>query len=96
MIALEQALVKMSYLLVDFPEILEMDINPLQVRTDGVCALDARIVIEPKDVRKIALPGRPPDDLACTPASTAGRCRWTARRHRSAPSSRRTSRCGAT
>jgi acetyltransferase len=57
MIALEQALVKMSYLLVDFPEILEMDINPLQVRTDGVCALDARIVIEPKDVRKIALPG---------------------------------------
>ena len=57
MVALEQALVKMSYLLVDFPEILEMDINPLQVRTDGVCALDARIVIEPKDVRKIALPG---------------------------------------
>ena len=57
MIALEQSLVKMSYLLVDFPEILEMDINPLQVRTDGVCALDARIVIEPKDVRKIALPG---------------------------------------
>ena len=57
MVALEQALVKMSYLLVDFPEILEMDINPLQVRTDGVCALDARIVIEPKDVRKIQLPG---------------------------------------
>ena len=57
MVALEQALVKMSYLLVDFPEILEMDVNPLQVRTDGICALDARIVIEPKDVRKIVLPG---------------------------------------
>lgn len=57
MVALEQALVKMSYLLVDFPEILEMDINPLQVRPDGICALDARIVIEPKDVRKISLPG---------------------------------------
>jgi acetyltransferase len=56
-IALEQALVKLSYLLVDFPEILEMDVNPLQVRTDGICALDARIVIEPKDVRKITLPG---------------------------------------
>ncbi len=55
--AVEQALVKMGYLLVDFPEILEMDINPLQVRTDGVCALDARIAIEPKDVRKITLPG---------------------------------------
>jgi acetyltransferase len=57
MVALEQALMKMSHLLVDFPEIVEMDINPLQVRTDGVCALDARIVIEPKDVRKIQLPG---------------------------------------
>jgi acetyltransferase len=57
MVALEQALVKFSYLLVDFPEITEMDANPLQVRTDGLCALDARIVIEPKDVRKITLPG---------------------------------------
>ena len=57
MTALEEALVKVSYLLVDFPEILEMDINPLQVRADGLCALDARIVIEPKDVRKILLPG---------------------------------------
>jgi acetyltransferase len=57
MTALEQAMVKVSYLLVDFPEILEMDVNPLQVRADGICALDARIVIEPKDVRKITLPG---------------------------------------
>jgi acetyltransferase len=57
MTALEQAMVKVSYLLVDFPEILEMDVNPLQVRPDGICALDARIVIEPKDVRKITLPG---------------------------------------
>jgi acetyltransferase len=55
--ALEQALVKVSYLLVDFPEIVEMDINPLQVRPDGLCALDARIVIEPRDVRKITAPG---------------------------------------
>jgi acetyltransferase len=57
MMALEQSLVKMSYLLVDFPEIVEMDINPLQARPDGLCALDARIVIEPRDVRKIMLPG---------------------------------------
>ncbi len=57
MTALEQAMVKVSYLLVDFPEIIEMDVNPLQVRPDGICALDARIVIEPKDVRKIVLPG---------------------------------------
>ncbi len=55
--AVEEVIVKVSYLLVDFPEITEMDINPLQVRADGLCALDARIVIQPKDVRKIALPG---------------------------------------
>ncbi len=55
--ALEQTLVKFSYLLVDFPEIVEMDANPLQVRPDGLSALDARIVIDPKDVRKITLPG---------------------------------------
>ena len=63
MTALEQALVKVSYLLVDFPEIVEMDVNPLQVRADGLCALDARIVIEPRDVRKIILPGLAPHDL---------------------------------
>ena len=53
----KQTLVKFSYLLVDFPEIVEMDANPLQVRPDGLSALDARIVIEPRDVRKITLPG---------------------------------------
>ena len=57
MTALEQALEKFSYLLVDFPEIVEMDANPLQVRPDGLSVLDARIVIEPKDVRKLVLPG---------------------------------------
>lgn len=57
MVALEQAMVKFSYLLVDFPEIVEIDINPLQVRPDGLSALDARVVIEPRDVRKITLPG---------------------------------------
>jgi acetyltransferase len=57
LIALQQALVMFSYLLVDFPEIVEMDANPVQVRSDGLCVLDARIVIEPKDVKKITLPG---------------------------------------
>jgi acetyltransferase len=47
--ALEQTLVKASYLLVDFPEISEMDVNPLQVRPDGLAALDARVMIEPSE-----------------------------------------------
>ena len=57
MVALEQAIVKVSYLLVDFPEILEMDINPLLVSPDGIVALNSRIVIAPQEVRKITLPG---------------------------------------
>jgi acetyltransferase len=54
---LEKTLVKVSYLLVDFPEIVEMDINPLLVGPDGVSALDARIVIAPKEVRKLTVRG---------------------------------------
>jgi acetyltransferase len=50
--ALEQTLVKASYLLVDFPEISEMDVNPLQVRADGLAALDARVMIEPSEAGK--------------------------------------------
>ncbi len=55
--ALEQAIVKVSYLLVDFPEITEMDINPLLVNPSGILSLNARIVIDPKAVRRITLPG---------------------------------------
>jgi acetyltransferase len=52
--ALEEVLVKLSYLLVDFPEIVRFEASPLQVRADGVEVLDASITIEPKAVRKIA------------------------------------------
>ena len=62
MVALERALVKASYLLVDFPEILEMDVNPLVVRTDGVCALNARIALQPAEAGKAKLPGSHLDD----------------------------------
>ena len=54
---LERTLVKISYLMVDFPEISEMDINPLQVRADGLCALDARIMVDPEKVGKDIDPG---------------------------------------
>jgi acetyltransferase len=55
-VRLERSLVKMSYLLVDFPEIVTIEAKPLQARPDGVVVLDARIVIEPKHVRRIARP----------------------------------------
>ena len=41
-----EALIRLSYLVADFPEIAELDINPLLVGPDGVLALDARIVVE--------------------------------------------------
>jgi acetyltransferase len=41
---LVEAIVRLSYLAADFPEIAELDINPLLVTADSVTALDARIV----------------------------------------------------
>jgi acetyltransferase len=45
--AVVEALLRVSQLLVDFPEIIELDINPLRVfhQPGGCCALDARIIL---------------------------------------------------
>ncbi|NOY94952.1 MAG: GNAT family N-acetyltransferase [Chlorobi bacterium] len=43
-----EVLIRMSYLAADYPEILELDINPLLVTHDDVIALDARIVVDEK------------------------------------------------
>jgi acetyltransferase len=41
-----EIIIRMSYLAADYPEIEELDINPLLVNPDEVIALDARIVID--------------------------------------------------
>ena len=41
-----EVLIRLSYLAADYPEIEELDINPLYVTPDDVIALDARIVID--------------------------------------------------
>ncbi len=41
-----EVIIRMSYLAADYPEIVELDINPLLVTTGEVMALDARIVID--------------------------------------------------
>jgi len=50
---LDEALVRVSNLIVDFPEIKELDINPLAVSGERSVALDARIILDetifPKD-----------------------------------------------
>lgn len=45
---LEQVMVRFSNLIVDFPEIAEMDINPLIVADGKLSVLDARIIIDGK------------------------------------------------
>ena len=48
---LEEVVVKFSNLIVDFPEIAEMEINPLAASKDTIYALDARMVIDPEALK---------------------------------------------
>lgn len=46
---LEQVLVCLSHLLVDFPEIRELDMNPVMIRDGRPVAVDARVMVKPAD-----------------------------------------------
>ena len=48
---LDETLIRLSNMIVDFPEIKELDINPLVVSGDKVIALDARIIIDEDAVK---------------------------------------------
>jgi len=47
---LEETMLKFSQMLVDFPQLKEVDINPLFINDKEAFALDARVVIDPKRV----------------------------------------------
>jgi acetyltransferase len=51
MAALERALVSLSQLAADLPEIVELDVNPLLADENGVIALDARVRLKPTALR---------------------------------------------
>ncbi len=72
---MEQILVGFSRMIVDFPEILEMDINPLAVSQRKAISLDARILLD-RDVLsgKIAL--NPYSHLAIAPYPTRHTRLW--------------------
>ena len=54
--ALEQLLVRFSELVVEHPEIAEIDINPLLASADRLLALDARVILHPADLPAADLP----------------------------------------
>ncbi len=47
---LEEMMLRLSQLVVDFPQIAELDMNPVIVKDGTPCAVDARVVLEPSDV----------------------------------------------
>jgi acetyltransferase len=59
-----EVIMRFSYLVADFPEITEIDVNPLLVTPRDVVALDARMVI---DRERLAKPPRPFSHLAIRP-----------------------------
>lgn len=61
---LETLLVRFSQLVADFPEIAEIDINPLLASSEDITALDARVLLAPADrppgeQPKLAIPPYP-------------------------------------
>jgi len=63
--AIVRALVSLSDLVADLPEIAELDINPLLADQDGVIALDARVVVRPREEAPPTFAIRPyPSELA--------------------------------
>lgn len=48
---LEEILIRLAQLVSDFPEIVELDMNPMILNADGVCAIDGRVLIKPSKVR---------------------------------------------
>ncbi len=65
--AIASALVAISELVIDLPEVAELDINPLLADADGVIALDARVVVRAAVDTPTRLAIRPwPNDLTRT------------------------------
>jgi len=71
---LEQIIVSFSNLIADFPEIAEMDINPIAISDGKAYALDARIIID-QDHLEYASPAQYPH-LSITPYPTRFIMNW--------------------
>ena len=74
--AIEEILVKFSQLIIDFPEVKEIDINPLIVDKKNAIAVDARIVI---DMNRLAKGTRSHEHLVIAPYPSKYTSDWTAK-----------------
>jgi acetyltransferase len=66
---LEEVIVRVAYLVTDFPEIVELDINPLVLARQEVVSVDARVILEATTVRS-------PDHLVIRPYPTQYETHW--------------------
>ncbi len=73
---LEEILVKFSQLVIDFPEIKEMDINPLIVDENDALVVDTRIVI---DAERILSQVHPHEHLVIAPYPAKYTAQWSLR-----------------
>jgi acetyltransferase len=73
---LEEIMVLFSQLLVDFPQLKEVDINPLFINGEEACAIDARIVIDKDRVFKKS---EPHEHLVITPYPKKYETMWQLR-----------------
>jgi acetyltransferase len=74
--AIADVLIALSQLLADWPELAELDINPLWADAEGVLALDARIVLAPPGE---GLAGASRFAIAPYPAELVQRTTWRGR-----------------
>lgn len=47
---LEEMMIRLSQLMIDFPDILELDMNPVLIKNGEPVAVDARILVSPSDI----------------------------------------------
>jgi acetyltransferase len=73
---LEEIMVRFSQMLVDFPQLKEVDINPLFINEKEAFAFDARIVIDPS---KVFTKFEPHQHLIITPYPTKYETMWRLR-----------------
>ena len=73
---LEEIMVQFSQMLVDFPQLKEVDINPLFINEKEAVALDARIVI---DKERVLAPPEPHEHLVISPYPKKYETTWKLR-----------------